>query len=108
MIRAGAALLLLLAAPACVTANAGAPAAGSVALETADEGCQQIGRLSVRISTDLLMSEDALLATAVNELRRRAAMRGATHLVVAARPYSPASVSYGTTATASGFAYRCD
>jgi hypothetical protein len=52
------------------------------------------------------MSEDSLLASAVNELRSRAAMRGATHLVVA-RPYSAASVSYGTTAAASGVAYRC-
>jgi hypothetical protein len=59
------------------------------------------------MSTELLMSEDALLATAVNELRWHAAMRGATHLVVAARPYSPASVSYGTTAAASGVVYRC-
>ena len=60
----------------------------------------------VRMSNELLMSEDALRATAVNELRWRAAVRGATHLVVA-RPASAASLAYGTTAAASGVAYRC-
>ena len=62
--------------------------------------------MAVRMSTELLMSEDALLATAVNELRWRAGLRGATHLVVA-RPASVASVAYGTTAAATGVAYRC-
>jgi len=42
----------------------------------------------------------------VNELRERAATRGATHLVVA-HPSSPAVIAYGTTAAASGEAYRC-
>ena len=59
------------------------------------------------MSTELLMSEDALLASAVNELRWRAAVRGATHLVVFRPPYRPAAVSYGTTAAATGVAYRC-
>jgi hypothetical protein len=106
MIRAGAALLLILAVPACVTATGGAAVASSVVLESPDEGCERIGPMAVRMSTDLLMSEDSLLASAVNELRSRAAMRGATHLVVA-RPYSAASVSFGTTAAATGVAYRC-
>jgi hypothetical protein len=100
-------LLLLVAAPGCVTASAGAPVVSSVALETPDEDCERLGRLSVRMSTELLMSEDALLASAVNELRWRAAERGATHLVVARPPHGPAAVSYGTTAAATGVAYRC-
>jgi len=106
MIRTGAALLLLLAVPGCATAGATAPVASSVALDPPDEGCERIGPMAVRMSTELLMSEDALLATAVNELRWRAGLRGATHLVVA-RPASAASVAYGTTAAATGVAYRC-
>ena len=106
MIRTGA-LLLLLAVPGCATVSATAPRRElQVALEPPDEGCKRIGPMAVRMSTELLMSEDALLATAVNELRWRAAVRGATHLVVA-RPSSAASVSYGTTAAATGVAYRC-
>ncbi len=110
MMRTGAGLsllLLIVAVPGCVTANAAAPGASSVALEAPDEGCERLGRLSVRMSTELLMSEDALLASAVNELRRHAAVRGATHLVVSRPPSGPAAVSYGTTAAASGVAYRC-
>lgn len=106
MTRTGATLLLLLAVPGCATGSATAPVASSVALDPPDEGCQRIGPMAVRMSTDLLMSEDALLATAVNELRWRAGLRGATHLVVA-RPASAASVAYGTTAAATGVAYRC-
>lgn len=100
-------LLLAIAAPGCVTASAAGPLASSVALEAPDEGCERLGRLSVRMSTELLMSEDALLASAVNALRWRAAGRGATHLVVSRPPYGPAAMSYGTTAAASGVAYRC-
>lgn len=100
-------LLLIVAVAGCVTAGAAAPVASSVALEPPDEGCERLGRLSVRMSNELLMSEDALLASAVNELRWRAAVRGATHLVVSRPPYSPAAVSYGTTGAASGVAYRC-
>jgi hypothetical protein len=109
--RTTAALLLLLPSVAmlggCVTASAGAPVASSVALEAPDEGCERLGGVAVRMSTELLMSGDALLASAVNELRWRAAVRGATHLVVSRPPYSAAAVSYGTTAAASGIAYRC-
>jgi len=108
--RTGAGLLLLLpivALPGCVTARGAAPETGSVALEAPAEGCERLGGLSVRMSTELLMSEDALLASAVNELRWRAAVRGATHLVVSRPPYSAAAMSYGTTAAASGIAYRC-
>ena len=110
MMRAAARLLFLLSlvpVPGCVTATAGAPVPSSVALEAPDESCEWLGRLSVRMSTELLMSEDALLASAVNELRWRAAVRGATHLVVFRPPYRPAAVSYGTTAAATGVAYRC-
>lgn len=101
MIRSGAALLLF-AVAGCATA----PVANSVAMEPPEEGCERIGPMVVRMSNELLMSEDALRATAVNELRWRAAVRGATHLVVA-RPASAASLAYGTTAAASGVAYRC-
>ena len=100
-------IVLIAAAPGCVTASAAGPVASSVALEAPDEGCERLGPLSVRTSTELLMSEDALLASAVNELRSRAAVRGATHLVVSRPPYGPAAVSYGTTAAATGVAYRC-
>jgi len=110
MMRAAAGLLglfLIAAVPGCATASTAAPIASSVALEAPDEGCEPLGRLSVRMSTELLMSQDALLASAVNELRWRAAVRGATHLVVSRPPYGPAAVSYGTTAAATGIAYRC-
>ena len=90
----------------CVTGGATAPPAGGVLLEAPDETCEALGPVAVRMSTELLMPEDALLATAVNELRRRAAVRGATHLVVA-RPASRGGLAYGSTATASGLAYRC-
>ncbi len=77
-----------------------------VLLQPPDEACDPLGSMGVRMSTELLMPEDALLASAVSELRRRAAMRGATHLVVA-RPSSRGAMAYGTTAAASGLAYRC-
>lgn len=105
MIRAAAALLLALVS-GCATSGASAPGAGSVLLEAPDSTCECLGQMAVRMSGELLMSEDALLATAVNELRERAAIHGATHLVVA-RSSSPAVVAYGTTAAASGVAYRC-
>ena len=101
MIRAGAALTFLLLT-GCVTA----PAVRSVSLAPPEEGCEPLGPMAVRFSSDLLMPEDALLASAVDELRRRAAVRGATHLVVA-RPWSPAMVAYRSAATASAVAYRC-
>jgi hypothetical protein len=104
MRRALATALLLLSG--CVTASSTAAAQSSVLLEPPDENCVSLGPMAVRMWNDLVMSEDALLSSAVNELRRRAAVRGATHLVVA-RPSSPATVAYGTTAAASGVAYRC-
>ena len=105
MIRAGAAFLLLLLA-GCVTSSATVPATDSVLLEPPDDGCRSLGPMAVRMSTELLMPQDVLLASAVNELRRRAEVRGATHLVVA-RPSRSATMAYGTTAAASGIAYRC-
>ena len=99
-------VLLPLLVAGCVTGNATAPPAGGVLLEPPDETCEALGPVAVRMSTELLMPEDALLATAVTELRRWAAVRGATHLVVA-RPTSRGALAYGSTATASGLAYRC-
>ena len=105
MVRAGTTLLLLTVS-ACVTATSPSVVSSSVLLEPPEEACQPLGPMGIRISNELLMSEDALLASAVSELRWRAAVRGATHLVVD-RPPSSASVAYGTTAAASGVAYRC-
>jgi hypothetical protein len=99
-------VLLPLLLSGCVTGTAAAPPAGSVLLEVPDDGCEPLGSMAVRVKTELLMPEDSLLAGAVNELRRRAAARGATHLVVASAP-GHGSLSYGSTATAAGFAYRC-
>jgi hypothetical protein len=101
-----AAGLLLLALSGCVTTRASAPAAASVVPEAPDEACERLGPMAVRTSSEILLSEDALLASAVQELRERAAMRGATHLVVAPTPV-PAVVAYGTTGAASGVAFRC-
>lgn len=103
MTRAGALLLLL---SACATGGAGSPVASSVLLEAPDETCERLGPMAVRMSSDLLMSQDALRASAVYALQERAAARGATHLVVA-RSSSPAMVAYATGAAASGVAYRC-
>lgn len=99
------ALLLLLLA-GCATGSAAGAGGSLVVLEPPEGHCRPLGRMSVRMSTELLMSQDALLASAVSELRRRAADRGATHLVLSPRT-SPAMVSYGTTAAASGVAFRC-
>jgi hypothetical protein len=95
---------LLLFLSGCVTAGAGSP--GAVLLEAPDETCERLGPMAVRMSTDLLMSQDALRASALYQLRERAALRGATHLLVA-RAWGPATVAYTTGATASGVAYRC-
>lgn len=108
MTRSGAGFLpfFLLILSGCVTAGAGAPGASSVRLEAPDETCERLGPMAVRFSTELLLSDDTLTASAVNELRERAAVRGATNLVVT--PTSrPAMVAYGTTGEASGVAYRC-
>ena len=107
MVRTPAGLLLVLVAlSGCVTAGAGAPVASSVLLAAPDEGCERLGPMAVRLESEILISEDALLASAVEVLRERAAVRGATHLVVA--PVSPpAAIAYGTVGKASGVAYRC-
>jgi hypothetical protein len=105
MLRAALTSLVLFLA-GCATANANAPAPPAVLLEPPRERCAPLGTLAVRLSTELLTSEGALHASAVNELRRRAAVRGATHVVVA-RHSSAASMAYVSTASASGLAYRC-
>ena len=97
----------LLVLSGCVTAGAGATLASSVRLEAPDESCERLGAMAVRFSTEVLLSEDTLAASAVNELRERAALRGATNLVVAPVSQS-AMVAYGTTGAASGVAYRCE
>ena len=99
-------LVVLLSLVGCATTSASTPAAASVLLEAPDESCERLGSMTVWMPSEILISEDALLASAVNMLRERAAVRGATHLVVA--PVShPAIVSYGTVGKASGVAYRC-
>ena len=105
MMRAALISLVLLVA-GCATPSATVPAPSAVLLEVPADHCEPLGALAVRMSTELLAPEDALHTSAVNELRRRAAVHGATHLVVA-RASSPASMAYGTTAAASGIAYRC-
>jgi len=101
-----AATLILLFFSGCVTAGASSPVVASVVREAPDEACERLGPMAVRTSTDLLISEDVLHASAEKELRERAAVRGATHLVV--DPSSiPATVAYASSALASGVAYRC-
>jgi len=104
--QAAGSLLLLMALSGCVTAGGSAPVASSVRLEAPDETCERLGPMAVRLSTETLLSKDALAASAMNELRERAAMRGATNLVVAP-VLRPAMIAYGTTGAASGVAYRC-
>jgi hypothetical protein len=77
-----------------------------VRLEPPEDNCEPLGSLGVRTSTELLLPEGSLADSAVTELRRRAALRGATHLVLATPP-AHGSLAYGTTAVATGFAYRC-
>jgi len=98
-------LPLLVLLGGCATDTA-ARVATLTALPEPDEHCTPLGGLAVHMSFGLVMSEDALLSTAVTELRARAAMRGATHLVVSRPPLS-GMVAYGTTAAASGLAFRC-
>jgi len=105
MTRSAATLVFLLIS-GCVTVGAGSPVAASVLREAPDEACERLGAMAVRTSTDLLMPEDFLHASAEKELRERAAERGATHLVVEPSS-SPATVAYATSALVSGVAYRC-
>jgi hypothetical protein len=101
-----AAPLLLLLVAGCATDTGAARQGSLVVLEPPDETCAPLGPVAVRMSTELLMSEDALLGSAVSELRRRAALDGATHLVVS-RPESRGLLAYGTVAAASGLEFRC-
>jgi len=80
--------------------------AEAVRVESPDDGCELLGPIAVRMSNELLLPEGALFDTALTELRRRAAMRGATHLVLATSP-THGALAYGTTAEAAGLAYRC-
>ncbi|HEY3585685.1 MAG TPA: hypothetical protein VGK85_00970 [Myxococcaceae bacterium] len=96
----------LLVLSGCVTAGVGAPMASSVRLEAPDETCERLGPMAARFSTEILLSDEALAASAMNELRERAAVRGATNLVVTPT-FKPAMIAYGTTGEASGVAYRC-
>ena len=100
-----ASLLLLLVA-GCATESGAARQGSLVVLEPPEGGCAPLGPVAVRMSTELMMSEETLLASAVTELRRRAALDGATHLVVS-RPESRGVLAYGTVAAASGLEYRC-
>jgi hypothetical protein len=100
-----AVVVLALLGAGCATGK-GATASGPVRLEAPDDGCELLGSVGVRLATELLMPEDALISSAVTELRRRAALRGATHLVLATSP-THGGLAYGTTAVATGFAYRC-
>lgn len=99
------AVVLAVLGAGCATGG-GATAAGPVRLEPPEDNCEPLGSLGVRTSTELLLPEGSLADSAVTELRRRAALRGATHLVLATPP-AHGSLAYGTTAVATGFAYRC-
>jgi hypothetical protein len=99
-----AVVVLAVLGAGCATGSGGG--AGPVRLEAPGDDCEPLGSLGVRMSTELLLPEDSLADTAVTELRRRAALRGATHLVLATPP-THGSLAYGTTAIATGFAYRC-
>lgn len=101
-----AAVFLFLLLCGCATGGAGSPVASSVLLEAPDETCERLGPMALRLSTEVLIAQDALRASAVHELQERAAVRGATHLVVL-RSSSPATLAYATSALASGVAYRC-
>src|SRR5262249_8551428 len=68
--------------------------------------CVEVGRIEAREATELLSSPDVLTAAAIEQLRIRAARRGATHVVVAESPMT-GMVSYTTTARAEGLAVRC-
>jgi len=90
----------------CATDGAAERGASLTLLATPDEHCTSLGPVAVRMPLELMMPEDALLSTATTELRRRAALRGATHLVITTPP-SAAMIAYGTTAAATGLALRC-
>jgi len=97
---------LLLFLGGCATETGAARRGSVVELEPPDETCTPLGPVAVRMSTDLLMSEDTLAASAVTALRRKAALDGATHLVVSL-PESRGLLAYGNVAAASGFEFLC-
>ena len=101
------ALSLLLAFTGCATAFRAEREGSLVVAEPPDAQCKLLGPMAFKGYSGILLPEDALLATAVAELQRRAAFLGATHLVVETAWY-PASVAYGNVARASAQAYRCD
>ena len=106
--RALLARCLAFALAGCASNSASAERQGSLVLaEPPTDHCTSLGTIAFKSSSELLMSRDALLSSAVRELQRRAAQRGATHLVVD-RAWGPAMVAWSTTARASGQAYRCD
>ena len=81
--RAFLALLSLFALAGCATSSTLPQHQGSlVVAEPPDGHCKALGPMAFKGYSGVLMSEDALLATAVVELQRRAAYLGATHLVV--------------------------
>ena len=101
--------LLLLGLTGCAAASGSAARRGSslVVAEPPAGRCTALGTMAFKSSGELLMSPGALLSSAVYELQRRAAQRGATHLVLDPS-WSPAMVAWSNTARASGHAYRCD
>ena len=102
--RVLAAVLATLAACATDVASR-APRALAVASSPSAD-CVEVGRIEAREATELLSSPDVLTAAAIEQLRIRAARRGATHVVVAESPMT-GMVSYTTTARAEGLALRC-
>jgi|GEM_PF-441466 len=108
MVRALLAPLLLLTLTGCAAASASAPRQASLVVAEPPAGhCTALGTMAFKSSGELLMSQDALFASAVYALQGRAAQRGATHLVLDPSG-SPAMVAWSNTARASGHAYRCD
>lgn len=106
--RAFLALLSLFALAGCASSGTLPQHQGSlVVAEPPDAHCKALGPMAFKGYSGVLLSEDALLSTAVVELQRWAAFLGATHLVVD-RTAFPATVAYGNVARASGQAYRCD
>ena len=107
MMRALLGLALLLAFTGCATASRAEREGSLVVAEPPHAHCKALGPMTFKGYSDVLMSEDALLATAVVELQRRTASLGATHLVVDCA-WFPATVAYGNVARASAQAYRCE
>lgn len=106
----GAALALLLAAPACATEELSEEGASVVASPNAPAiGCENLGRVVGRgggtFGGGFVANED-LVDYALNDARNQAADKGANYLQT-----DPPQLGQGdgttTTATVSGTAYRC-